>query len=825
MPKLLRSWTCSQCLRRQQRVFHRRLATAATANLVSASPVVSKNNTSYKHDDSVLRRIFDSANFWQEFSESRQSLWRGRNVGLFQNHFLRSPAGFHQFADITLRKCQSLLDRVVAISSIEEYRKIVHYLDRISDLLCRIIDVADFVRSTHPDPAFQQAAALAHSRMFEYMNKLNTTTELYHQLSFALSKRDVTSTWTEEELRVALILKKDFSQSAIHLPKDKRDLFVTVSNRINEEGNTFLDNIQPQDFFIRMDAGRVRGLDPRFVRRHTDVDGKVALPTVGPTVSYVLREANDEATRREMYIASRIAAKRQNKTLQSIMTARGELAKLSGFGSYAEMALKDKMAGSPEAVSKFLDALANDNKQHVMAELRELGTIKNGRSNCPLEPIRAWDREYYRKFAARPHKRPTRTSELLPSFFSLGTVMQGLSRLFTSLYGVRFQPVEPLPGETWSPEVRRLDVLNEHDERIAIVYCDLFAREGKSPNPAHFTVRCSRLITASEIAENSHLDSCHSSDAPTTDPVALANDCMATLPIPSLSSSTVSTNGAYQLPTIALICDFPSPPPGQQSPTLLTPTHLTTLFHEMGHAIHSILGRTTLQNVSGTRCATDFAELPSILMESFATDPSVLALFARHWETEAPLPEEMVRHLQAGVGGGGGPPPPPPRAAGPPPALPGGPGPRPRAAGAPPPPPPPRRPRGRSGHGVANRALRPGPGVPLPSGPCRAVQRLGDGARRLRALPDRARAEADAVGRLLRAPDRVRRELLCVSVRPGHREKGMGGCLRQGAERSRGGQGKGGEVQDRGAGGGRVEGSLEVRGRRARRRKAGTRGK
>ena len=172
-----------------------------------------------------------------------------------------------------------------------------------------------------------------------------------------------------------------------------------------------------------------------------------------------------------------------------------------------------------------------------------------------------------------------------------------------------------------TPEVRRLDVFQDTEGHVAVLYCDLFAREGKAANPAHFTLRCSRQIPESELTQQ-HKD------------IEYVSDGMAT----SRSSITGKT---YQLPTIALICDFPHPSK-TNTPTLLSFRDVQTLFHEMGHAIHSILGRTSMQIVSGTRCPTDFAELPSVLMEYFAADPSVLSLFARHWETDAPLPYQLV---------------------------------------------------------------------------------------------------------------------------------------------------------------------------------------
>ncbi|KAG4302393.1 hypothetical protein PCK1_001375 [Pneumocystis canis] len=136
------------------------------------------------------------------------------------------------------------------------------------------------------------------------------------------------------------------------------------------------------------------------------------------------------------------------------------------------------------------------------------------------------------------------------SYLSIGVVIQGLSTLFTKLYGVRFVHSEVYPGEIWHPSVRKLDVFSDEDH-IGVIYCDLFSRPGKQSGAAHYTVRCSRRID---------------------DDVLIQGE---------------SSPEYYNNPTFrSSVCDFGQI--SERGPILLSFFELETLFHEMGHALHCI---------------------------------------------------------------------------------------------------------------------------------------------------------------------------------------------------------------------------------------------
>lgn len=611
----------------------------ATRHLASQVNKPSSNNEKVES----LKRAFDDLDYWNEANKQNYALANTKGkflsniglkgaqqleTGLFRNPYLTSPDGLRKFSRQSLNQAYELLEDMKNDETPEGLKDYILKLDQLSDTLCRVIDLCEFIRSSHPDARFVDAAQDCHEEMFEFMNILNTDVNLCNKLRTVLNTPEIFGKLSSEEIKVGKILLEDFEKSGIYMNPEIREQFIALSQEISIVGQDFINNTD----FVRTNYSKVNcdtmnnsGINQLILSQLSkDVKGKYyKIPTHGYIAYSVLRACPDESVRKELWTAMHSCLDRQIVRLDQLVRLRAVLSFLMGKKSYAEYQLEGKMAKTPEEVTDFIDSLIKVTQPRAREELKFISDLKCKHMNLPaaeaakldtLDVARPWDRDFYRTIYSMQNPRDA-DDQQISLYFSLGNVMQGLSDLFHQIYAIRLEPVIAQKGETWSPEVRRLNVVSDEEGVIGVVYCDLFERAGKTSNPSHFTVCCSRQIYPKE------------------------ND---------LSTIQVGTNRdgtKFQLPIISLVCNFASSVVSfGQSLCLLHISEIETLFHEMGHAMHSMLGRTRLQNLSGTRCATDFVELPSILMEHFARDTRVLSKIGTHSITGEPVPESLLNN-------------------------------------------------------------------------------------------------------------------------------------------------------------------------------------
>ncbi|KAF8807825.1 mitochondrial intermediate peptidase [Phlegmacium glaucopus] len=532
-------------------------------------------------------------------------------TGLFTHHSLAHPAALISLAEATLLRAQLLTDRILrAHQSRDELLKVVKNLDRLSDMLCGVIDLAEVVRNAHPDRIWIDAANKAYETLCEFMNVLNTHVGLYEVLKIVISDESIVKTLSPEAYQTALIFWRDFEKSAIDLPPEQRKKFVSLSSDILVLGRHFLKGTNAPRPPTSIKPSELEGLKDKGMGVRLQLQAQVTQRDLlvypgSLQAQMIMRSAPEEGPRRRIYMAANSSTPEQIDILETLLRKRAELARLVGRDSFAHMTLDDKMAKTPDNVYNFLDTLMNHTRPFASRALHTLTQRKQAYQGLSFLPtIKAWDRDFY-----CPPEPPAPPIPLPP--LTLGTVFMGLSRLFQHLYGISLQPAESASGEVWHADVRKLEVVDEDKGIIGWVYTDLFARRGKASGAAHYTVRCSRRTDDDDLQGDGSIEGAELRLRESEEFEAIKRHRLP------------NQDGVFQLPLVVLLCDFPRP----SGPTVLEWHEVLTLFHEMGHAMHSMIGRTEYQNVAGTRCATDFVELPSILMEHFLNSPAVLSLF------------------------------------------------------------------------------------------------------------------------------------------------------------------------------------------------------
>ena len=299
----------------------------------------------------------------------------------------------------------------------------------------------------------------------------------------------------------------------------------------------------------------------------------------------------DRAAREKLFNAGWTRAERGGEddtraVIARLAQVRAEKAKLLGYPSYAAWKLEDQMARTPDAVEKFLGDLTPAAVAKVRADASELQAVADG------TPVQAWDWDFYAE-QVRKQKFDLDEAATKP-YFEIDNVLQnGVFYAAHQLYGISFKERKDIP--VYQPEMRVFEVTDADGKPLALFYTDYWKRDNKNGG-----------AWMSEFVGQSKL--------------------LGTLPV------------------VYNVCNFQKPAPGQ--PALISFSDVTTMFHEFGHALHGMFSDATYPSLSGTSVPRDFVEFPSQFNEHWALYPSVFANYAKHYQTGAPMPSELVDKIK-----------------------------------------------------------------------------------------------------------------------------------------------------------------------------------
>ena len=279
------------------------------------------------------------------------------------------------------------------------------------------------------------------------------------------------------------------------------------------------------------------------------------------------------------------------ENILKIVSLRNERAKLLGYNDHAAFVLERRMARSADNVLEFLNKLLSAYKPAAENDLKALEEFAK-EENGPA-PIQPWDVGYYSEKLKQ--KLFDYSSEELRPYFQLEKVLNGVFDHFSKLFGLSFKAADQYP--TWHDDVTAYEVYEEKtDKFIGVLYADFFPRTGKKDGAWKTSYRDQGLY-----------------------------------------------QGKMERPIVAIVCNFTKPT--KDTPSLLSFGEVTTLFHEMGHAIHALLSDVTYSSHAGTSVLWDFVELPSQVQENWAYEKETLDLFAEHYETGEKIPAELIQKV------------------------------------------------------------------------------------------------------------------------------------------------------------------------------------
>jgi thimet oligopeptidase len=393
---------------------------------------------------------------------------------------------------------------------------------------------------------------------------------------------------------------RDYRRAGLALPKDQRDAVEKLRKELTALETDFENNVTKAHAELKFTKAELAGVPEDFLSQQgikTGDDEYTLKANI--TFHYIMVEDNAklEATRKRMMTAQCNLAREANiPLLQKILVDRDELAHDLGYASYADYATETRMVKNAATAINFLENLKTGLQPKYDAELKEFRDLKIAETGDTNAIINAWDWRYYANVLKKTKYNVD--AEQLRVYFPYQNVLEGMFKIYQRIFGLKFERVEA--PYKWIGDLQLYTVTDaKTGEPMGLFYLDMFPRDGKYNHFAEFGIIEGKLLP----------------------------------------------DGKYQRPVCCLVCNFPPPQPDK--PSLLSHDEVETVFHEFGHAMHTILTRAKYSRFSGTSVPQDFVEAPSQMLENWPWDKKVLDSFAADYrDPKKKIPQEILAQLK-----------------------------------------------------------------------------------------------------------------------------------------------------------------------------------
>jgi oligopeptidase A len=506
-----------------------------------------------------------------------------------------------------LQRARQELDRLTSEPDVRTFANTLRKLDQMTEGLDYAMQIVRHLEAVSTTPELRAAYNAVQPKVSEFYSSLPLNEALW-QAVLSYSRTAEASALTGVRKRFLEKTLDNFRRHGAELNSEGKKRIAEIDVELTKQTIRFAENVLDstnQYEWVITDERQLAGL-PESARAMARANAaSKALPEPswrftlqGPSYLAVMTYLDDEGMRRKVYEAfvNRATEEKYDNRpiMRSILELRGEKARLLGYRDFADLVLEDRMAHGGDRARQFLEDLRHKTEAYFEKENVDLAAF-SGKTN--LQP---WDIAYYAE--KQRSALYDFDEEALRPYFPLESVLQGMFEIVHRLYGISVLEKPGVPA--WDPHVKYYEIYDASRPRgyelVGAFYADWFPRENKRGGAWMDT-----LITGDFHSER---------------------------PEP-------------QDPHLGLICGNLTPP-GADRPSLLTHREVQTIFHEFGHLLHHCLSRVELRGFAGVNVAWDFVELPSQIMENWTWERAALDLFARHYQTGAPIPAELLEKMR-----------------------------------------------------------------------------------------------------------------------------------------------------------------------------------